>query len=124
MTRAGERGSGTVMAAAGGIVLVMIAVAVMAAGVVIAAQQRVAGAADLVALSAATARAGGEDACAAAGRIAGSNDVRLLNCAAVGDILDFVVTVEVGAPLEVPLFGTQYELTAKANAGWLSVSGA
>lgn len=123
MRAASERGSGTAMAAAAAFLVVMIAVAVMAVGVVIAAQHRLAGAADLVAVSAATARAGGEDPCAAARRIAAANDAALTACDAAGDILDFVVTVEVAAPLVVPLLGAEYELTATANAGWLSDPG-
>lgn len=90
---------------------------VMLVGGTLAAVERVRGAADLVAVSAAAAQADGGDACVAASRIATANQVELRNCRTAGDLLDFVVTVTVAAPAgSLP---DRFGYTARSHAGWV-----
>ncbi|MBN9105999.1 MAG: hypothetical protein J0I14_13450 [Propionibacteriaceae bacterium] len=113
-----ERGSGTLlMAGVALIVMVLGGVGVVLAGYV-AAQHAAAGAADLSALSAAAAYIRGEDACAAAGRVARANGVSLSGCAISGDSFGFVVKATVTRHLRAPP-GLVETVTATAEAGRL-----
>ncbi|MCW2811333.1 MAG: hypothetical protein JWP61_1791 [Friedmanniella sp.] len=78
---------------------------------------RVRAAADLVALSGATAYGQGEDACVQARRSATQNRVSLVGCTPVGDLTDFVVTVQVSVPIQVPLPGLPRTVGAESHAG-------
>ncbi|MBK8461027.1 MAG: flp pilus-assembly TadE/G-like family protein [Micropruina sp.] len=80
------------------------------------------GAADLVALSGATAYQAGQDACAAARRIATTNKVTLTDCLVTGDTWDFVVTVSVRRPVRFDLPGLPTRVTAEARAGRLTTT--
>lgn len=73
-------------------------------------------AADLSALSAAQAQVTGSPACAAAERIARSNNGVLESCDVEGDAQAFVVRVRVSVPLRPALSGTQ-RVSARAVAG-------
>lgn len=78
----------------------------------VARSHRVDGAAELVALSAAAARADGADACGTAAAVASANRVHLSACRVEGD--DVVVEVTATAPLPWQLDG---RLVARARAG-------
>lgn len=112
-----ERGSGTLLVTVAVVVLAVAAAVLVLAGAALAAIQRVRSAADLVALSAASAQADGEDPCAAAFRIAVANEVELHDCQAAGDWLDFAVTVTVAAPSD-SLSG-RFGFTTRSHAGWV-----
>ena len=91
--------------------------AVMVVASALMVVERVRGAADLVAVSAAAAQADGGDACVAASRIATANQVELRDCRTAGDLLDFVVTVTVAAPAgSLP---DRFGYTARSYAGWV-----
>lgn len=102
-----------------GVMAVMLALSV--AGVCITgyllAAQRARTAADLAALSGATAFAGGEDACAAARRFARANSASVVSCNQVGDAVDFVVTVEAQVRVGVHVPGLPSTVRAIAYAG-------
>lgn len=86
-----ERGSGTIMLLA--IVLVMLLIT---------------GAVGL--------RTGG-DGCAAAAALAAKNHHRVDDCNTVGDRLDFVLTIQVVAPVAASIPPLPEEVTATAHAG-------
>ena len=112
-----ERGSGTMLVVAAVLLIALAGTVVMLVGGTLAAVERVRGAADLVAVSAAAAQADGGDACVAASRIATANQVELRNCRTAGDLLDFVVTVTVAAPAgSLP---DRFGYTARSHAGWV-----
>ena len=116
--RAGaERGAGTALVGVVIIVSTVIAGVATVVGVYGAATQRARGAADLVALSAATTYERGLDPCQQAWRTARENDVVLASCEVVGDALDLVVTASVEVPVGVP--GLPAAVTATSHAGWL-----
>lgn len=113
----GERGSGTLLMAAGVMLLAIAASVLLLVGAGLTGVQRVRSAADLVAVSAATAQASGEDPCLVAARIAVANQVELRGCESAGDLLDFVVTVTVAAPAgSLP---ARFGFTARSHAGWV-----
>jgi secretion/DNA translocation related TadE-like protein len=93
---ASERGAATVLAVAlSGLLLLLGSVlAVMAA--LVADHRRAQASADLAALGAATAHARGQDACAAAARVAQANGGILRSCAVIG--ADVEVAVSVSGP--------------------------
>lgn len=112
-----ERGSGSfLMIGVMTVVMVLGAVGICIAGYLVAAH-RVRSAADLSALSGATAFAAGEDACSAARGNARANGARLASCERVGDPIDFVVTVRAELRLEVRVPGLPTAVTAVAQAG-------
>lgn len=96
---------------------------VMAVATALAAAERVRGAADLVAVSAAAEYASGSDACLAAARIATANRVELRECSVVGDELDFAVTVVVGMPADGRPGLLPADFASRAHAGWLVTGG-
>jgi len=115
--RRGERGAATVLAVATVIVLVTVA-AVGVLGMTFAAAARsVRAAADLVAISGAQARAKGADACAEARRIAHRNEVEVSGCDVSGDLIDFVVEVDVRRAVGWRLPGLPERVSATAYAG-------
>ncbi len=115
----GQHGSGTLLIAAAVLVMMVFAgVGLVLAGY-LAAQHAAAGAADLSALSGAAAYVRGEDACAAAGRVARANGVVLKVCAVSGDSFDFVVRTTVTRHLRSPP-GLPGTVTASAEAGRLA----
>lgn len=117
-----EAGSGTLLVVAA-LLLAGIAVAVvLVLATAIAGWQRVRGAADLVALSAAVAYADGGNACRAAADIAAENQVELRRCVLAGDLLDFAVTVEVGVAAD-PDTLLPTDLVATSHAGALTTGG-
>lgn len=112
-----ERGVGTILMV--GVMAVMLALSL--AGVCIAgyllAIQRARTAADLAALSGATAFADGGDPCRAARRNARTNDASVARCDQVGDAIDFVVTVEAEVLVDVRVPGLPRRVRAVAYAG-------
>lgn len=116
MTHA-ERGSGTLLMTVAVVLLAVVASVLLLVGTALAGIQRVRSAADLVALSAASAQADGADPCAAADRIAAANQVELRECGTAGDLLDFVVTVTVAAPPD-SLPG-RLGFTTVSHGGWV-----
>ncbi|MCW5951799.1 MAG: flp pilus-assembly TadE/G-like family protein [Propionibacteriaceae bacterium] len=113
-----ERGSGTLLVTVAVVLLAVVASVLLLFGTALTGIQRVRSAADLVAISAASAQAVGEDPCAAALRIATANQVELRECRAAGDLLDFVVTVTIAAaPDSLP---GRFGFTARSHAGWVS----
>ncbi len=119
--RAGERGVGTVLAVA--IVMALVTVAAVGLlGLTYAATARsVRQAADLVAVSGAQAQAQGSDACAESRRVAALNQVEVSGCEVTGDLIDFVVEVNVRRSVGWRLPGLPERVAAVAYAG--SVTG-
>lgn len=115
--RASERGAGTVLI--GAVILFGTVIAALATVVVcyLMAAERARGAADLVALSAATVYESGRDPCLAARDAARANGVVLDSCEVTGDSLDLVVTATVRVSVGVP--GLPADVTATSYAGWL-----
>ena len=102
-----------------GIMMVVLALSMTAiciAGYLLAAH-RVRAAADLAALSGASAFASGADACAAARSNAKANNAQVLSCQQVGDVMDFVVTVRAEVEVDLAVPGLPRELRATAYAG-------
>ena len=125
-----ERGSGTVLTLAAVVVLVSLAMVLVLGGGYLLGWRQASSAADLTALSAATA-AGGLVAdsaatavtteekralCAVAEATARANGVRLAECAVRGVLPAVVVAVEVDQPVPVLLTGLPKTLPAKAWA--------
>ena len=118
---ASERGVGIVLAGAIVVVLVTVA-AVGLLGLTYAATARsVREAADLVAVSGAQAQAKGSDACAESRRVAALNQVEVSACEVTGDLIDFVVEVNVRRSVGWRLPGLPERVAAVAYAG--SVTG-
>lgn len=114
-----EAGSASVLiAAAMGVVVLLGSAALIVTGYSVAFQ-RARASADLVALSAATTRGSGGDACSSAARIARQNFTRLISCTQVGDADDYVVSVEVEVALLARVPGLPTAVTARAHAGAL-----
>lgn len=115
---AGQRGAGTLLVAASALLAMVVAAVGVALSGYVAAQHAVAGAADLAAVSGATAYARGEDACRAARRIAAENRATLAGCTVTGDALGFVVRATVTRHLRAPP-GLPSTVSATAEAGRL-----
>ncbi len=114
-----ERGTATLLAAAGLLVLAAL-LGVAVGGLLLQIEtHRVQGAADLAALAGARAKAFGTDEpCAAAARAAAADGVLLADCGAAGDELTFAVTVTVSGGIPVAAFGRSWgEVRARAHAG-------
>lgn len=107
-----ERGSGTALAMVAVLLLATCGLAGTVLGAVASVQRRVESAADLAALAGAAAVQRADDGCAAAARVARSNEARVLGCAVVGD----EVEVRLARTLRLPvLHGVT--LRARARAG-------
>jgi secretion/DNA translocation related TadE-like protein len=119
--RDGQRGSGTVLAAAAVFTLLAVTAAALVVAAYLAAAGRARGAADLVAVSAAAEQVRRNDGCRVAGQVAELNKVRLARCAVSGDSLDFVVSVVIRQPvaLRVPLLPDG--VLATSHAGRLGI---
>ena len=74
-------------------------------------------AADLAALSAASAFEQGADGCAQARRTAAGNGAQVVGCELVGDIVDFVFTVKVSLAVPTRVPGLPRTIRAEAHAG-------
>lgn len=116
-----QRGAGTALVAAVVLVLMVVAAGLVVLSGYVAAIHHARAAADLVALSAASSRARGQDACRAAARVATSNGVDIAECRTRGDSLDFVVTVTVTERVGAPVAMLPQRLTASAVAGRLGL---
>jgi secretion/DNA translocation related TadE-like protein len=81
------------------------------------AAHRARGAADLAALSGATAATQGGDACDAARRNARAHLARVASCERVGDQIDFVVSVTASVAVTVRMPGLPHRVNAVAHAG-------
>ena len=112
-----QRGSASVLVAGLlGVVVVLMGVALLVAGYEVA-QHRVRGAADLAAVSAATAYAEGRDACDQAERTAADNGSTVRRCGTVGDLVSYVVSVRVAIPVPHRMPGLPRRVEAEAHAG-------
>jgi secretion/DNA translocation related TadE-like protein len=104
------------------IVAVMTAVMLVSFGAVfiagyLVAVHRVRQAADLSALSGATAISRGQDECEKARRAAGANGATVVSCVRSGDQVDFVLTVEAQISVHTPFPGLPNTVRAVAYAG-------
>ena len=114
---ADERGSATLLMVGVLVVLLATGLAVICAAGYVAAAHAARAAADLAALSGAVAIESGADGCAAAGKIASDNHVRLVSCDHVGDQVEFVISVQVAHKIDLGLPGLPTEIMASAHAG-------
>ena len=112
-----ERGSGSVLML--GVTLVVVALAytaVLVAGYQVALH-RARAAADLAALTAASAVAEGADGCEAARRNATRHGARVTACDRVGDQIDYVVSVTAFVEVRMRVPGLPRAVGATAHAG-------
>jgi secretion/DNA translocation related TadE-like protein len=115
-----ERGSASVlMTGIVGVVVALSSTALLIAGYAVG-YHRARAAADLSALSGATAFQQGRDACAQARQTARRNGARVEQCDVVGDVTDFVVTVRVSVPARshIPQLPKGVNATAHAGPVW------
>jgi secretion/DNA translocation related TadE-like protein len=112
-----ERGSGSVLMVGVMLVLTTLGAAGMWTAGYLAAGQRVRAAADLAALSGATATAAGRNGCSEAGRVAALNGADLVHCEVAGDSTRFVVAVETRMAVQLRLPGLPSAVGATAHAG-------
>lgn len=99
-----------------GVVVVLVGVALLVAGYELA-QHRVRAAADLAAVSAATAFGQGRDACGQARRTAADNGATVLRCRTAGDPVEYVVSVRVALPVRSRVPGLPDRVVGEAHAG-------
>src|SRR4029453_14100784 len=112
-----ERGSASVlMTGIVGVVVALSSTALLIAGYAVG-YHRARAAADLSALSGATAFQQGSDACAQARQTARRNGARVEQCDLVGDATDFVVTVRVSVPARNHIPQLPEDVSAEAHAG-------
>ncbi len=104
------------VAAVMGVVVVLTGAALLIAGYEVA-QHRVRAAADLAAVSAAVAFGQGQDACAQARRTARANGASLLSCSTAGDLVAYVVTVQVALPVRTTVRGLPSRVVGTSHAG-------
>lgn len=110
--RRGQRGAASLLATACVGVLLLVGAALAVVGAMVADHRRAQAAADLAALSGATALQRGRDACAEAGRVAAANEASVERCRVAGQ--DVVVSVRVTGPRWL---GQQADLEGRARAG-------
>lgn len=122
MSRVDERGAGTLLTLAAIAVVVVLTVALVVITTYLAVAHRARGAADLAALSAAVRVPDGGDACAAAERVAGRNNVAVTDCVVAGDRVEWAVEVHVAAELPELLPGLPDQVPAVARAGSASLA--
>ncbi len=115
--RQDERGGGTVLMVGILVVVVMFCLVGVSVAGYLVGYHRVRAAADLAALSGASALVDNQDGCAAARRNAGSNGARVVSCERVGDAVDFVITVRAEVTVGVRLPGLPRRISALAYAG-------
>ena len=117
MRRRDERGSATVLVvAAAGVVLTLALATAVVAGYLVAFH-RARHAADLAAVSGAAQAALGRQGCPVAERIARANGAGRVACEQVGDQVEYVVGLEVWVPVRPVLRGLPEEVPARADAG-------
>lgn len=119
--RAGQKGSGTVLVAGALTLAMVVAGAVLVVSGYVVAVHHARAAADLAALSGASAHGRGQDACGAAGRVATANRVRLAACRVRGDSFDVVVSVTVERRVAGPSAVLPGKVGATAHAGRLGL---
>lgn len=107
-----QRGAATLLVLSGAAVLLFVGVALAGVAALVLAQRTAQAAADLAALAAATALAGGDDPCRAAARVATANAAALAGCDLEGQ--EVRVRARVWGPR---LAGRRVEVTAEARAG-------
>lgn len=112
-----ERGSGTLLVLSVVIFMLSLTSAFGVFGRYIVVGHRAAAAADLAALAGAQAYGTGKDGCVAARTQAARNDQQLSSCSVVGDRVDFVLSVEVTAPVPTRVVVLPSKITATAHAG-------
>lgn len=114
-----ERGGGSMLMIGVMTVVLLFSVGGMCIAGYLVAAHRARAAADLAALSGASALVAGEDPCRAAKRNAEANGARLDSCDHVGDPIDFVVSVRVDVEvgLRVPALPRQIGAAAHAGSG-------
>ena len=112
-----ERGSGSMLMVGVMTVLLMFGLTGMCVAGYLVAGHRARSAADLAALSGASAFAAGRDACGAARENALKNDARVLSCQQVGDLVDYVVTVRIEVRVQARIAGLPTTLEVVAHAG-------
>ena len=117
MRRTDERGVATVlMVGVLAVVMLVSGAAMLIAGYALG-HHRARAAADLAALSAAAVFEQGGDGCAQARRTAVANGAKVTNCEQIGDIVDFVFTVEVTLRATIRVAGLPGTIRAEAHAG-------
>ena len=115
--RQAERDSGTMLMVGVVAVVTMFGfTGIVVAGYAMAAHAARA-AADLAALSGATDVAAGGDGCSTARTVTQANRAVLDSCSRVGDQVDFVLTVQVAAPVALSVPGLPRSISAVAHAG-------
>jgi secretion/DNA translocation related TadE-like protein len=107
-----ETGAATVLALTLLAALVAVAVALAPLGGALVASRRAAAAADLAALAGASALQRGQDACAAAARVAAANHARVASCAVGMQDVRLRVVVDAGRVL-----GRSLQVSGRARAG-------
>lgn len=112
---AAERGSGTLLASLVIAAVMGLTAALVVAGLVTGEGHRIQGGADLAAIAGAQAQLRGADACAAVRESADANRVGVRQCTVVGDEVEFVVRVEVDAPVRIGAWSSR--IARRANAG-------
>lgn len=115
-----ERGSGTALVAVAVLLAIVVGLAMVAGVAGDGLRRRAAGAADLVALSAAASYDLGEDPCRTAADLAKANVAELESCRLSGDAFDFVVSVRVTVRAQRPWQWLPVGFTGEAHAGRLS----
>jgi secretion/DNA translocation related TadE-like protein len=99
-----------------GVLLMLSLMAICVAGYLVAVHHA-RNAADLAALSGAARYAAGADACQAARHNADTNGARVTSCGQVGDLVDFVITVQVEVTVRTGVIGLPTTVKAVAYAG-------
>lgn len=112
-----ERGSASVMMLGVMAVVMMLSFAAMVIAGYLVGAHRARGAADLAALSGAAAYQRGDDACGEVKRTARRNGAVVVGCEQVGDLVDFVVSVEVRVDVRTGFSGLPRTVRAQAHAG-------
>ncbi len=112
-----ERGSGTMLMVGIMVVVVMFSLAGVCIAGYLVGVHRVRAAADLAALSGASALVADRDGCAAARRNARANDAQVVSCEHVGDAIDFVITVRAEVTVAITVPGLPHRISAVAYAG-------
>jgi secretion/DNA translocation related TadE-like protein len=107
-----QRGAASLLVVALLSVLLLVGAALGAVAAMVRAHRIAQSAADLSALAGAAELQGGEDACAAASRIAGANGAGLSSCLVQGE--EVVVEVTVAGPRWL---GQRADLSARSRAG-------
>ena len=112
-----DRGSASVLMLGVMVVVMTLSFAAMVIAGYLVSAHRARGTADLAALSGAAAYQRGDDACGEAKRTARRNGAAVVGCEQVGDLVDFVVSVEVRVDVRTGFRGLPRTVRAQAHAG-------